>query len=176
MPSPANRPPRNRRPDDAPLEASSSLQALQAEVLAEVDARRQVTPAAKRRVDGTWLVIAGASWLVVLAIWLIQPALIRGPQSPDPETTMTRSHREASLRYGLWLAHGAVERFRARDGRLPQRLSEAGIDDPALSITVKSAYDYELTAREGALRVLLTPDTDMDAYGRDALRQLRGGE
>lgn len=175
MPSPANRPP-SRRSDEAPLEASSSLQALQAEVLAEVDARQRSTPAAPRRVDGTWIVVAGVSWLVVLAIWLLRPALIRGPQSPDPETTMTVPHREASLRYGLWLAHGAVERFRARDGRVPQRLTEAGIDDPTLSITVLPNRGYELTAREGTLQVVLTNDMDVEAFGRDALRQLRGGD
>jgi hypothetical protein len=117
------------------------------------------------------LAAALGSWLVVAWLLLVTPAVARGPEGQrwQPAT----AEREASLRYGLWLAHDRVEGFRRDHGRLPSFLAEAGVQDSSLTLVVEGERDYTIEGRDGPLRLGFSSAMAADSFLGSSLRQLR---
>ncbi len=115
-----------------------------------------------------WLAVALLSWGVVVVTFLAPPAALQSPAGTPYGAPA--GLQDASLRYGLWLANGAVARFVAREGRLPSFPGEAGITDPAIELEVTGGRSWTLHAPGG---VLLTSAMPADAFLGGSVGALR---
>lgn len=123
-------------------------------------------------VPSGWLAAALGSWLVVAWLLLATPTVARGPEGQPWQPTTAQ--REASLRYGLWLAHDRVEGFRRDNGRLPSFLAEAGVPDTNLALVVEGERAYTIEGQDGPMRLRLGSAMAADSFLGSSLRQLRG--
>lgn len=125
----------------------------------------------RRPVPSQWLAAALGGWLVVALLWLVQPAIARGPT--DHPWAPAPGVAEPSLRYGLWLAHARVEGFLKAHGRLPSFLEETGLADSSLTLTATGERSYVLEGRQGELRLTLTSGMAADSFLGSSLEALR---
>ena len=155
-------------PDSARL-----LEQIQAEVLEHIEAQRAgaLTPDAPAFASGGWLAAALLTWLTVAALVVFRPGFVSAPVGQPWSSPLAR--REASLRYGVWLADGAVRRFLTTNKRLPSFLGEAGVGDPTIQLIVTGERSYELVGSEGAVGIKLTSSGSADAFLGESLSELR---
>ncbi len=139
-----------------------------------VDVRAKATaagaPAPVAPLSGRWVVAAGASWAALAWLLLFPPAFSR----PEPSRTFVppAELREASLRYGLWLADQRVQAFIQRNARVPSHLSEIGVADLQLAIEPTGDRSYELVARDSSMTVRLSSAMAADSFLGSALASL----
>jgi hypothetical protein len=156
--------------------ASEALRSIVDEVVARaerVSIERALPPSVPivPRPPAGWLAAAAFSWLLVLLSLVRPPAVLEGPRpvtyAPPPALV------EASDRYALWLAAGRIERFLAREGRLPSFLGETGFEDARVQyrVTGESTWMLELSAGGSARQ--LAAGTSRDELLGDALDQLQ---
>lgn len=146
-----------------------ALAEAEAAVRARLAARAAEAPTGPAGVDRPWLAAALLAWGVVAVSLTGDFAAFRQvPVSRPYEAPAGLA--EASLRYGAWLAQGAVERFTGREGRLPSFLAEAGVTDPVLTFEVTGERSYRLVASE---TIVVTESSDPGTVLGDALDQLR---
>ena len=157
-----------------PIVPSPALAEAMGAVLKESARRIAVAeaPPPPPSVPSGWLAAALGTWLVVAWLWLATPAIARGPMDRPWQATVTE--REASLRYGLWLARDRVDGFRRQNGRLPSFLAEAGVADTSLSLVVEGERNYILEGRDGPMRLRLGSAMAADSFLGSSLRLLRG--
>lgn len=158
----------------APIVPSPALAHAMGAVLKE-SARRvaiEEAPPPPPVVPSAWLAAALSSWLMVVWLLLATPAVARGPE--DRPWQAATAQREASLRYGLWLAHDRVEGFRRDHGRLPSFLAEAGVQDSGLTLVVQGERAYTIEGRDGPMRLSLGSTMAADSFLGSSLRLLRG--
>lgn len=157
---------------DAELEGR--LADAHAAVLAREAERRRALlalPPPRPRADAGWVAAASASWLVVALVIIAPPALFRGaeprPFAPLPATL------EASLRYGIWLAHHQVADFARREGRMPSFLGEAGMSDSAIVLVVTGERTYRLVAVANGNELRFESAMSVDSFLGASLTRLR---
>lgn len=129
-------------------------------------------PAPPPSVPSGWLAAAMGTWLVVVWLLVATPAFARGPE--DRPWHATAAQREASLRYGLWLARDRVEGFHREHGRLPSFLAEAGVADTSLMLVVEGERQYTVEGRDGPVRLSLASTMAADSFLGSSLTLLRG--
>jgi hypothetical protein len=154
--------------------ASASLTEAQEQVRAQAERRaaaRAELPPPPPRVSSGLLASALASWLVVAALLLLRPSVVRGPTDHPWEPSPSVS--EASLRYGLWLAQGHVEAFVRTNQRMPSFRAEAGVEDRSITLTIEQGRSYHLDGTQGALQLRLTSTMAADSFLGSSLTQLR---
>lgn len=97
--------------------------------------------------------------------------MLEGPRpvAYQPPATL----EEASDRFALWLASGRIERFIARNGRLPSFLGETGFDDVRVQYTVTGERGWTLEIVGAADRLRLASGEDRAALLGDALDRLQ---
>lgn len=174
--APPTAPERSAPPDEGFTLASPSLQSLADEVAARTEQatlERTLPPAAdvRPRPPAGWLAAAGCAWLLVFFALLRPPAMLEGPRSLayQPPATL----QEASDRFALWLASGRIERFIARNGRLPSFLGETGFEDARVHYTVTGERSWTLEIVGAADRLRLASGEDRAALLGDALDRLQ---
>lgn len=174
--APPTTPTQSAPSDDAFTLASPSLQSLADEVAARTEQatlERTLPPAAdvRPRPPAGWLAAAGCAWLLVFFALLRPPAMLEGPRAVayQPPATL----EEASDRFALWLASGRIERFIARNGRLPSFLGETGFDDARVQYTVTGERSWTLEIVGAADRLRLASGEDRAALLGDALDRLQ---
>jgi hypothetical protein len=141
-------------------------------VVARIESDRRPPPAPpKAPIHGGWLAACLGAWGLVLVLFLTPPAVLRG--SPPLPYTPPSGLEEASLRWGLWLAHGRVESHREEATRLPTRLGETGFDDPAIELVVIDRTRFRLVGRLGPLQVVLDDREDSERFLGTALEELQ---
>lgn len=157
-----------------PITPSPTLAEAMGAVFAESARRVAVAqaPPVAPSVPSGWLAAALGSWLVVAWLLLATPAIARGPEGRPWQPVAAQ--REASLRYGLWLARDRVEGFRRDHGRLPSFLAEAGVPDTSLTLVVEGERNYTLEGRDGPLLVSFGSTMAADSFLGSSLRMLRG--
>ncbi|MES2306014.1 MAG: hypothetical protein V4558_10915 [Gemmatimonadota bacterium] len=157
-------------------EAGSSrlLQQIQAEVLEELEvhAAAASVPVAPQTAPSGWLAGALLTWILVAALLIFRPGFTRGPA--DTPVALPPSLHEASNRYGIWLADGAVRRFFAANHRMPSFLGEAGVSDTTLRMRVTGERTYELQAGEGETLLSFASGSSIDAFLGESISLLRG--
>ncbi|MES2124635.1 MAG: hypothetical protein V4503_08090 [Gemmatimonadota bacterium] len=153
--------------------SSRFLEKLQAEVLEEIKAQSSPDQLGPKRnfAPDRWLGAALATWLTVIGLVVFRPAIVAPPAS-EPFAPPA-AEREASLRYGVWLARGAVQRFVASNGRLPSFLAETGFADAAIELRATGERTYELVGTEGSTVVTLASGESSDAFLGSSLSTLR---
>lgn len=154
--------------------SSRLLEQLQAELMEELQTHQDaaVLPERAAVAPGGWLAAAFITWLVVALLLLASPEVARGPVShPFLETP---ARREASLRYGVYLADLAVQRFLGAHGRLPSFPAEAGISDSSIQMQVTGERSYVLDGVEGEARVMLASDASARDFLGTSYEQLTG--
>lgn len=155
-----------------PLIPSPALADAMGEVLAESQRRvvEAVVPA-PARAPSAWVAAALGIWIVAAGLLLLRPAMVRGPvdQFWRPEPAVA----EASLRYGVWLAHQRVAVFQRDKGRLPSFLAEAGVADSSLVLTVEGERRYTVEGRQGPLTLRLNSGMAADSFLGMSLVRLR---
>jgi hypothetical protein len=157
-----------------PIVPSPALAEAMGAVLKE-SARRiavEEAPPPAPTVPSGWLAAALGTWLVVAWLLVATPAIARGPEDRPWQPTVAQ--REASLRYGLWLARDRVEGFRREHGRLPSFLAEAGVADPSVTLLVEGERQYTLEGRDGPMRLSLESTMAADSFLGSSLTLLRG--
>ncbi len=135
--------------------------------LRDVDAREP----APRPLDAGWLAAALGSWGLVAGLLLLQPPVASGP--PHQPWVPAPALAEASVRYGLWLAHHRIEAFRAGQNRLPVSLAEAGVVDTSLRMSSLTRDDYAVAGQQGKVVLLLTSGMAPDSFLGRSLARLR---
>lgn len=157
----------------SPVGSSRLLQQIQAEVLEHLEehAAAAAFPEAPTTAPNGWLAAAMATWILFAALLLWRPSFARGPQSHP--TVVPTAQREASLRYGVWLANGAVQRFIVRNSRLPSFLNEAGVSDTTIQLRVTGERSYELVGSEGDASVTLASGASADLFLGESVRALQ---
>lgn len=161
---------------ETPVSADTSsrfLEKLQAELLEEIKAQAGSAGVGPGRVSvpDRWLGAAVATWLTVIGLLLFRPAVV-APPVPHPFTSPA-AERDASLRYGLWLARGAVGRFVTANGRLPSFLAETGFTDPTIELRATGERTFELVGSEGETTVTLASGASADAFLGTSLSTLQ---
>lgn len=155
-------------------EAGSSrlLEQIQAELLEHLDEQSAAAtiPVAPPTAPSGWLAAALGSWLLVAALLVLQPAIVRPPVSRPFKTAVGK--RDASLRYGVWLAHHRVQEFVATNQRLPSFLGEAGVNDSSVTMRVTGERSYVLEASEGSSGVRFTSEESPAAFLGESLHIL----
>lgn len=157
------------------VDMSTSLRGAFEEVV-DVHARRALEPrgpVAAKPPTG-WLIAAVTTWILLLFLLLFPPAFARTPQNQifTPPTEL----REASLRYGLWLARQRVDAFVAREARVPISNAEAGISDRAIRLQPLGGRTYQLVGRDGSIALTLTSVMAADSFLGGSLTALRTSE
>ncbi|MDX2191785.1 MAG: hypothetical protein NW201_00430 [Gemmatimonadales bacterium] len=94
-------------------------------------------------------VVAGIAVLATAWVWgaLLVP-------TPKGVGKRDRDVFEAELKLGLYLQAQAIEQFRAKAGRLPATLAEAGAVDPAYEYAPTPGGAYTVSLRLGGGRTL----------------------
>jgi hypothetical protein len=138
---------------------SALLQAAQAAIAdrkTKESSRRNRASAGRSAFRGTLaiLALAGAGILVLQPGWLV------GPPLPYEEPAIKR----ASAMLVLVQEMDRVRSFRARSGRLPRSLTEAGSGTPDVNYQVRSDADYALSIR--------TQDSTITLRSTDSIRPL----
>lgn len=162
----------------APDLTSDALRSVVGEVVARTERaalERALPPSipVAARPPATWLAAAGLSWIVVLLTLMRPPAFLDGPQ-PEPYAPPA-ALGEASDRYALWLAAGRIERFTARQGRLPSFLGETGFEDPRVQYRVTGERTWVLELGDGEAALRLASNRSRDDVLGDALTRLQQG-
>ncbi|MDX2261911.1 MAG: hypothetical protein SFU84_09480 [Gemmatimonadales bacterium] len=157
-----------------PIVPSPALAEAMGAVLKESARRIAVAeaPPPAPSVPSGWLAAALGTWLVVAWLLLATPAIARGPMDRPWQAPV--AEREASLRYGLWLARDRVDGFRRENGRLPSFLAEAGVLDTSLTLVVEGERNFTLEGRDGPMRLSLASAMAADSFLGSSLRLLRG--
>lgn len=154
--------------------SSRLLGKFQTEVLEHIEAQSLAAaiPEPPRTAHSGWLATALVTWITVAALLAFNPPLVSGPVAHAFVTAPAQ--REASLRYGIWLANGAVQRFIARSNRLPSFLGETGYSDRTIQMRVTGSRSYELVGTEGETALTLPSNVPADAFLGESVRTLRG--
>lgn len=154
--------------------SSRLLQQVQAEVLEQLEeqAAAATIPESPLTASSAWLAAAMLSWLVVASLLVFRPAVASGPIN-HPYTPPT-VQREASLRYGIWLANASVQRFLSEQHRLPSFLAEAGVMDTTIAMRVTGETSYVLEGNDGEIALTLPSASAADSFLGESVRELRG--
>lgn len=147
-------------------EALRDVVADQAATAESARAARRVRP---RKNPPALIVVAVVAWGVLGWLWIARPAWIFGSGVSAP--AMSAGERDAHVRYGLYLQHTRVERFREQKGRLPTSLAEAGLVDTGLIFATTSG-GYVLEAMAGAATLRLTERMNADSFLGNAVARL----
>lgn len=127
---------------------------LLAEALAHAEAMEEqyrVIPADEPLV-GRWKTpLATLGFVVAALVAIFPPAWLAGPPAPVP----TPGEVDRGLRAAMYLQVQQVEAFRAREGRLPETLSELPSRIPGLRLVRSNNRVYQLRARRGDGSVLI---------------------
>lgn len=83
--------------------------------------------------------------------------------------------QDASLRLAMYQARQRVEAYRSTKGELPPTLSEAGVRDPALRMTVVSGSRYVIEGGSDTARLALRSDEPVRPFLGDAFEVVAGG-
>jgi hypothetical protein len=118
-----------------------------------------------------WMIATAMCWSVLLALLLFPPAIARMPD--DRPFTSPAGQREASLRFGLWLARHQVDAFVRSNARVPSYGGESVIEDRAIQLEANDRYRYALVAREGPVALRLTSEMSADSFLGRSLIELR---
>ncbi|MEP6590135.1 MAG: hypothetical protein ABJC19_03030 [Gemmatimonadota bacterium] len=153
--------------------SSRLLEDLQAELVEQIATRAAASVAPPKRIGAPdlWLGAAIATWLAVIGLLLLRPAVVAPPASHP--FTPPAVQREASLRYGVWLARGAVLRFVAEHHRLPSFLAETGFSDSTIALRATGERSFELEGQDGAATVMLASDASAEAFLGESLTLLQ---
>jgi len=157
-----------------PIVPSPALAQAMGAVLKE-SARRiavEEAPPPAPTVPSGWLASALGAWLVLAWLLVATPAIARGPEDRPWQATVAQ--REASLRYGLWLARDRVDGFHRAEGRLPSFLAEAGVTDTSFTLVIEGERQYTLEGRDGPMRLSLESTMAADSFLGSSLTLLRG--
>lgn len=103
-------------------------------------------------------ILAAFAVIVCAAIWILPSFLM--PQNPPP----TPERLEAGARVTIYLASERIRTFQQRSGRLPDRLSDAGVDSNGLSYRKSSAVDFELSTEVNGARLQYRSTTPPTAF------------
>lgn len=121
----------------------------------ELEARRR-TPASRPLLAAAALILLGVgSYLAIL-----QPAWVFAPQ-PHPETVAVQ---EASLKITMATAAQHIERFRQKNGHLPESLAEAGAHGDVMSYSRLGASSFRLVGDNGAAHATFTTDQSLSDF------------
>jgi len=134
----------------------------------ERESRRQSASAvqrANRSNSNTLATIAMVCGALSVYVWTNPPEFIQ-PAPFEPQTAIVD---DAALRFAIQLGAGAVDRFRAENGRLPETLGEANppsLVDGSLSYVRLGVDLYELRAFDSGDGDTLTyrSNLDLDAF------------
>ena len=122
----------------------------------ELEARRSPRAVSLPLLAGAALVLLGiGSYLAIL-----QPAWVFAPQ-PQPETVAVQ---EASLKIAMASAAQHVERFRQKNGRLPESLAEAGARGDVMNYSRLGASRFRLVGDNGAAHATFTADQSLSDF------------
>lgn len=134
--------PRAASPDDQ--DAAHALGAV-LELQAAQQAREAGAQAARR--ESNHLQIATVCLLAALALYppLMKPRWLR----PAPYPAESAQHREAGVRFAVFLESRRIESFRLSHHRLPASLKEAGVAVPGLRYVAVDSVRFRLAAPLG---------------------------
>jgi hypothetical protein len=111
-------------------------------------------------------------WALLGWIWVGRPAWVFGPDAPPQPTAEVA---EARLRFALYLERGRVDGYRARHGRLPGVLSDAGPLEAGVEYLPVGAQ-FTLVGRSAGMELRLSSRMDSDSFlgrSRDLLNAKR---
>jgi hypothetical protein len=142
------------------LDAFDTVLKTQAE---ERDAtEREAETRRRARTSSRPLLAAAAVILLVVGTYLAvaQPSWVFAPR-PTPESVATR---EASLKIAMANAVQHVERFRQRNGRLPESLTEAGARGDGMTFSHLGGSNYRLVGDSGPAHATFTSNESMSDF------------
>jgi hypothetical protein len=122
-------------------------------------------PGGRARFRGTLLVVMliGAGILIARPVWLVGPSL--------PAESEAVAAASATLALVEAVSH--VKAFAAATGRLPSRLTEAGVVNPAITLRLLDGGDFEVALTEGNRALRLRSSDSLKALVIDAIRTLQ---
>jgi hypothetical protein len=142
------------------LDAFDTVLKSQAE---ERDASEREAEARRRsRASSRPLLATSAVILLVVGTYLavMQPAWVFAPR-PTPESLALQ---EASLKIAMANAAQHVERFRHRNGRLPESLAEAGARSDELNYSRLGGSSYRLVGDNGPAHATFTAEESLTDF------------
>ena len=110
-----------------------------------------------------------AAWGFIGYVWVARPGFIFGGQQAG---ILSPVEREARLRYGIYLQHGRVTAFRARSGRLPESLREAGPVEAGVEYERTTDDNFEVFGTADGTVLKLSDRMSADSFLGDALSRL----
>ena len=142
------------------LDAFDTVLKTQAE---ERDASEREAEARRRsRASSRPLLAASAIILLAVGTYLavVQPPWVFAPR-PTPESLALQ---EASIKIAIANAAQHVERFRKRNGRLPESLAEAGARGEDLNYSQLGASSFRLVGDNGPAHATFTADQSLTDF------------
>lgn len=127
------------------------------------------SPRRRQRRFGT-LALLGVVGTIVL---VLQPVWLVGPDAPPPESPAVAT---ASLRLTLVRERGRVLAYQERFGRLPQTLTDAGVETSGLEYVRVGTTDFRMQARLGDSLLTLRATDSVGAFLGNTIKviQARG--
>ena len=132
-----------RRPDGSDQESAHEL-------IRQIQTQAKQYDNVKPKPQGSGRVKTGVLAAAVLSATLFLGWDLYHQEEATPP--LTSAQLEASLEFTVYLTVAGLEEYRERTGALPATLTEAGLDDPALSYHIEpSGYRIEALSSQGAL-------------------------
>ena len=127
----------------------------------EQDEAREVAERRRRQDERRrpyWLV--GVLLLITAWLWLFPPSSLR----VDPPEPQPIQQEEEALRFAMYVQAQRIRAFRADNGRLPDRLEEAGPPLPGMRYTVLADGLYQLTGETDRLTLTYQSDLPLEEF------------
>jgi hypothetical protein len=117
-----------------------------------------------------------ATGLLTLVALVVSIAVTRPPWLGFAETYVEAPVvQDASLRLAIYQARQRVEQYRRVHGALPATLPIAGVNDPALRMTVVSGAQYVIEGGSDSARLALRSDEPVRPFLGDAFEVVVDG-
>lgn len=143
-------------------EKKALLDAFDTVLKSQAEDRDRELEARRTRVASRPFLAAAALILLGIASYLaiLQPAWVFAPQA-QPETVVVQ---EASLKIAMASAAQHVERFRQKNGHLPESLAEAGARGDVMSYSRLGASSFRLVGDNGAAHATFTAEQSLSDF------------
>jgi hypothetical protein len=150
---------RKASPSAPSAEKKALLDAFDTVLKSQAEERDRELEARRTRAASRPLLVVGALILLGIGSYLaiLQPAWVFAPR-PQTETVAVQ---EASLKIAMASAAQHVERFRQKNGHLPESLAEAGARGDVMSYSRLGASSFRLVGDNGAAHATFTADQSL---------------
>jgi len=153
---------RKASPPPPSAEKKALLDAFDTVLKSQAEERDRELEARRTRAASRPLLAAAALILLGIGSYLaiLQPAWVFAPQA-QPETVAVQ---EASLKIAMASAAQHVERFRQKNGHLPESLAEAGARGDVMNYSRLGASSFRLVGDNGAAHATFTADQSLSDF------------